>query len=59
MASAIIFFNQLSGGGALASFGASSSFGSVVGFAKDDILLAFTYLNLLQIIITLFAGQFL
>jgi hypothetical protein len=58
MGSAIVFFNQLCGGGALATF-ANVSFTSVFSHDKDDILSFYAYLNLVQVIVTLFAGQFL
>jgi hypothetical protein len=58
MAAAIIFFNQLCGGGALASFG-GTTFAQAFGSSKADILKGFAYLNLLQVVVTLFSGQFL
>jgi hypothetical protein len=59
MASGIVFFNQLSGGAALGNFGGNVSFLSVSGESKESMLSVFVYLNLLQVIVTLFAGQFL
>lgn len=59
MASGIVFFNQLSGGAALGNFGGDVSFLSVAGEDKESLLSVFVYLNLVQVIVTLFAGQFL
>lgn len=59
MASGIVFFNQLSGGAALGNFGANVSFLSVADDEPESILTIFVYLNLLQVIVTLFSGQFL
>jgi hypothetical protein len=58
MAAAIVFFNQLCGGGALASFG-GTTFAQAFGSTKSDILKGFALLNLVQVIVTLFSGQFL
>jgi len=55
----IVFFNQLSGGAALGYFGGSVAFGSVTDDTPRDLLSVFVYLNLLQVIVTLFTGQFL
>ena len=59
MASGIVFFNQLSGGAALGNFGGNVSFLAVADNDPEDILTIFVYLNLLQVIVTLFSGQFL
>ena len=59
MASAIVFFNQLSGGAALGNFAANVSFFSVAASDPESILSVFVYLNLLQVVVTLFSGQFL
>jgi len=59
MASGIVFFNQLSGGAALGSFGGSTSFLSVAEHSSEGLLSVFVYLNLVQVIVTLFSGQFL
>ena len=59
MAAAIVFFNQLSGGAALGNFGGSIAFSSVVGDKPEDVLSVFVYLKLLQVVVTLFSGQFL
>lgn len=53
-----MFFNQLSGGAALGYFGGNVAFGSVTDYSSNDILTMFVYLNLVQIIVTIFAGQF-
>lgn len=55
----IVFFNQLSGGAALAYFGGNTAFSSVTDGSSGDTLSMFVYLNLLQVAVTLFAGQFL
>jgi MFS family permease len=59
MASGIVFFNQLSGGAALGNFGGNVSFLSVAGSDPESLLSVFVYLNLLQVVVTLFSGQFL
>lgn len=59
MASGIVFFNQLSGGAALGNFGGNVSFLSIAGDSKENLLSVFVYLNLLQVVVTLFSGQFL
>jgi hypothetical protein len=59
MASGIVFFNQLSGGAALGNFGGNVAFMSVAGNDPEDVLSVFVYLNLLQVVVTLFSGQFL
>jgi hypothetical protein len=59
MASGIVFFNQLSGGAALGNFGGNVSFLTFAGDSKESLLSVFVYLNLLQVIVTLFSGQFL
>lgn len=53
----IVFFNQLSGGAALGYFGGNVAFGAVTGCSPSDLLQMFVYLNLVQIIVTLLAGQ--
>ncbi len=56
----IVFFNQLSGGAALGYFGGSTAFYSVAdNNDPSDLLSVFVYLNLLQVAVTFFAGQFL
>ncbi len=52
----IVALNQLSGGAALAYFGIHASFLSF-GSSARDIVTAFVYLNLLQLVVTLLAGQ--
>ncbi len=59
MASGIVFFNQLFGGAALGNFGGSTSFLAVADSTPEGILSVFVYLNLVQVIVTLFSGQFL
>lgn len=60
MASGIVFFNQLSGGASLGVFGANTSFLAISEEGgKESILSIFIYLNLVQVLVTLFSGQFL
>jgi hypothetical protein len=59
MASGIVFFNQLSGGAALGNFGGSTSFLTVSDGSPEGVLSVFVYLNLVQVIVTLFSGQLL
>lgn len=59
MASGIVFFNQLSGGAALGNFGGNVAFQTVAGTDPESLLSVFVYLNLLQVVVTLFSGQFL
>lgn len=59
MASGIVFFNQLSGGAALGSFGRSTAFLAITDGSPQTILSIFCYLNILQVLVTWFSGQFL
>jgi hypothetical protein len=59
MAAGIVFFNQLSGGAALGNFGGSTAFLAITDGSPEAILSIFCYLNILQVIVTFFSGQFL
>jgi hypothetical protein len=58
IAMAIAGLNQLSGGAALAYFGGHKSF-HIFGCEPRLILGVYVFLNLLQLLVTLLAGQFI
>jgi len=58
MATLIIFFNQFSGSSTSFVF-ALSVFPTTVGWQAVDTVQSFVYLAFVQVVVTLFAGQFL